>query len=124
MRTLTVILNLLIYPPSSPFSPAILNVKFLAYNRKHRKSPKLLDINDPYTILDAGFLPNHSIFFVTHGFLEFGGAPWIKKMIEELMIHDKHATVIAIDWRGGSSPPFYQGGWSLKPECVNLIEYF
>lgn len=29
-------------------------------------------------------------------------------MVDELLIYDKHATVITISWRGGSSPPYYQ----------------
>jgi hypothetical protein len=87
----------------------ILDVKFAAFNRKHRKTPKMLDLNDPITIMDASMNPGHSIFFVTHGFLEYGGAPWIKKLADELLVYDKHATVIVIDWKSGSSPPYYQG---------------
>ncbi|XP_070507866.1 pancreatic lipase-related protein 2-like [Chironomus tepperi] len=97
-----------------PFGPSILDVKFNAFTRKHRKVPKLLDINDPYTIVDAGVSPSHPIYFVTHGFLEFSGAPWIKKMREELLINNKHATVIAIDWKGGSSPPYYQAVSNIR----------
>jgi pancreatic triacylglycerol lipase len=29
-------------------------------------------------------------------------------MTEELLTFDKHSTVIVIDWKGGSSPPYYQ----------------
>jgi hypothetical protein len=98
----------------SPFSPSILDVKFSAFTKKYRKVPKILDINDPYTIVDAGISPTHPIYFVTHGFLEFGGAPWIRKMREELLINNKHSSVIVIDWKGGSSPPYYQAVANIR----------
>lgn len=98
----------------SPFGPSILDVKFSAYTKKHRKVPKLLDINDPYTIVDAGVTPSYPIYFVTHGFLESSGAHWIKKMREELLINNKHSTVIVIDWKGGSSPPYYQAVANIR----------
>lgn len=88
-------------------------MKFTAYSR-FPKSPTLLDINDPFTILDAKINPKHPIYFVTHGFLEYGGAWWIKLLIEELLIYDKHSTVIVIDWRGGSTPPYYQAVANIR----------
>lgn len=83
-------------------------MKFFAYTKKYRKNPKLLDINDPYTIVEAGINPSHPIYFVTHGFLEMGTAPWIRKLREEILIYNKNAAVIIINWGGGSSPPYYQ----------------
>lgn len=35
-------------------------------------------------------------------------------MREELLSYDKYATVIVIDWRGGSSPPYYQAVANIR----------
>lgn len=97
-----------------PFSPSILDVKFQAFTKNHRKIPRLLDLNDPYTIVEAGVSPQHPIFLVTHGFLESGDALWIRKLKDELLVYDKHASVIVIDWKGGSSPPYYQAVANIR----------
>lgn len=35
-------------------------------------------------------------------------------MTEELLTYDKHSTVIVIDWKGGSSPPYYQAVANIR----------
>jgi pancreatic triacylglycerol lipase len=98
----------------SPFSPSIINVKFPTFTNKHRKSPVYIDINDPETVLRAGFNKNGQIYVVSHGFLESGDRPWVGKLMNALLDYDAESTVIVVDWRGGSSPPYYQAVANIR----------
>lgn len=97
-----------------PFSPNYMDIKFPAYNRKNSKVPRFIDINDPDTIFKVGFHSHGHVYFVTHGFLESGNAPWIAVMRDALLEHDPHATVVVIDWKGGSSPPYLQAAANIR----------
>lgn len=48
------------------------------------------------------------IYLIIHGFLELGSSPWLIKMMNEILDYDNSATVVIVDWRSGSSPPYYQ----------------
>lgn len=52
--------------------------------------------------------PKGHIYVISHGFLESGDRPWLKKLMNALLDYEKTATVIIVDWKGGSSPPYYQ----------------
>lgn len=92
----------------SPFSPAIIDVKFPAFTSNNRIYPKFIDINDPETIRKVGMNPKGHIYMISHGFLESGDRPWVKKLMNALLDYEKAATVVVVDWKGGSSPPYYQ----------------
>jgi len=66
--------------------------------------------------LHVGIHPRGHIYVIAHGFLHAGDQPWIKKMTEALLESDKHgtATVIVVDWRGGSNPPYYQAASNIR----------
>lgn len=87
----------------SPFSPAIIDVKFPTFTNKNRKIPKFIDINDPETILKVGINPKGFIYVIAHGFLESGDRPWVSKLTFALLDYDKDATVIVVDWKGEHS---------------------
>jgi pancreatic triacylglycerol lipase len=94
----------------SPYSPLVLDIKYPLFTHATRDSPVLLDIND----LSLRISANHSIFFIAHGFFEFGNAPWIIELMNELLDHDNGASVVVVDWRGGSSPPYYQAVANIR----------
>lgn len=60
--------------------------------------------------------PLGTIYFLAHGFLEAGDRPWIKQLTNLLIDNDreKTATVIVIDWRLGSSPPYSQAVANIR----------
>ena len=51
---------------------------------------------------------------ITHGFLESGDRPWIRNLMNELLDYDNSGTVIVVDWKGGSSPPYYQAVANIR----------
>jgi Lipase len=98
----------------SPFSPSIIDVKFPTFSKKHRKTPVFIDINDPETVLRAGFNRTGQIYVISHGFLESGDRPWVGKLMNALLDYDDTSTVIVVDWKGGSSPPYYQAVANIR----------
>lgn len=101
-------------PQAHPFSPGIIDVKFPTFTNKNRDVPRYIDINDPETILKVGMNPKGSIYVISHGFLESGDRPWLNKLMNALLDYDESATVVIVDWRGGSSPPYYQAVANIR----------
>ncbi|KAL7011739.1 hypothetical protein ACKWTF_014420 [Chironomus riparius] len=97
-----------------PFSPSILNVKFPTFTNSTRTTPTLIDINSPTTITSLKINKDHKIYFIAHGFLELGNAKWLINMMNEILNYDNQATVIIVDWRGGSAPPYYQAVANIR----------
>lgn len=89
-------------------------MKFAAFTREFLNSPQLLQVDDPATISSLNINRNHKIYIISHGFLELGNAPWLIKIKNELIKFDEDATVILVDWRGGSSPPYYQSVANIR----------
>lgn len=89
-------------------------MKFPAFTNRNRNVPKFIDINDPETILRVGMNPKAHIYFITHGFLESGDRPWIRTLMNALLDYEKEATIVVIDWKGGSSPPYYQAVANIR----------
>lgn len=99
-----------------PFSPQRLDVRFPVFTNKHREVPKFIDINDPDSVQKIGIHPKGHIYFIAHGFLEAGDRPWIRNMTNALLDIDKHgqSTVVVVDWRAGSSPPYTQAVANIR----------
>jgi pancreatic triacylglycerol lipase len=74
----------------------------------------MIDINDPETILRVGINPKGHIYVIAHGFLESGDRPWVKNLMNALLDFENDATVVVVDWRGGSSPPYYQAVANIR----------
>jgi hypothetical protein len=89
-------------------------VKFPVFTHKTRSHPHLFDINDSESILKIGIDKNHEIFVISHGFLEMGSAPWLNRLMNELLDFNNNATVMIVDWRGGSSPPYFQAVANIR----------
>lgn len=98
----------------SPFSPSIIDVKYPAFTNENRNTPTFIDINDPETIRKVKIKTNGHIYFVAHGFLESGDRPWVRKLVNALLDYESAATVVVIDWKGGSSPPYYQAVANIR----------
>lgn len=89
-------------------------MKFPTFTSKHRKAPVFIDINDPETVRRVGFNRHGQIYVISHGFLESGTRPWVNKMMNALLDYDETSTVIVVDWKGGSSPPYYQAVANIR----------
>lgn len=98
----------------SPFSPSIIDVKYPTFTNNNRNTPRFIDINDPETILEVGINPRGHIYVVSHGFLESGDRPWLRDLMHALLDDEKNATVVIVDWKGGSSPPYYQAVANIR----------
>lgn len=89
-------------------------MKYPTFTNENRNHPTFIDINDPETILRAGINPRGHIYFIAHGFLESGDRPWVKKLMNALLDNEKTASVVVVDWKGGSSPPYYQAVANIR----------
>lgn len=83
------------------------------YTRQNKEVPHYLDINDPDVVEHSNIDPELPIFFISHGYMEAGNRPWIHRMAVELLEHQP-CTVIAVDWHGGSSPPYTQAVANIR----------
>jgi pimeloyl-ACP methyl ester carboxylesterase len=89
-------------------------VKFPLFTNTTRHSPQLIDISDLSAVTSASVSKNHPIYVISHGFLELGNAQWLIDMMNELLDFDNDAAVIVVDWRGGSSMPYYQAVANIR----------
>ncbi|XP_055535515.1 pancreatic triacylglycerol lipase-like [Wyeomyia smithii] len=93
-----------------PRTPAQIDVRFPVFNKPVREHPRFIDINDPDAVRDLNINPKGWIYFVTHGYIESGDRPWIQSFVNTFLENDPDgtATVVVIDWRKGSVPPYTQ----------------
>ncbi|XP_053697813.1 pancreatic triacylglycerol lipase-like [Sabethes cyaneus] len=93
-----------------PRTPAQIDVRFPVFNKPVREHPRFIDINDPDAVRQLGINPKGWIYFVTHGYIESGDRPWIQSFVNTFLENDPDgtATVVVIDWRKGSVPPYTQ----------------
>lgn len=65
------------------------------------------------TILSSFFL---KIYVIAHGYLDSGDRPWVIDLMNALLDKDRTgiASVIAVDWSGGSSPPYTQAVANIR----------
>ncbi|XP_077284390.1 pancreatic lipase-related protein 2 [Arctopsyche grandis] len=98
-----------------PKSPEILKIRYPSFSRHKAKIPYILDTNEPERIKPSRINPAGPFYFISHGYLESGDKLWIEKMTSTLLSLDinANATVISVDWRAGSSPPYVQA-------CANI----
>jgi pancreatic triacylglycerol lipase len=97
-----------------PFSPQRLDVRFPVFTKDIRDYPEYIDINDPDSIYNLKLNPSGNIFVIAHGFLEAGDRPWIRKLARLLIEMDSASTVVVVDWRFGSSPPYTQAVANIR----------
>lgn len=80
------------------------------------KIPKFIDLDDPDSVHDVGINPRGNIYFIAHGYLESGERPWIQNITKYLIESDTTGqdTVVIVDWRLGSSPPYSQAVANIR----------
>lgn len=93
-----------------------MNVRFPVFNQTTRDRPNFLDLNEPERTKHIGIDPRGPIYMIAHGYIDTGGRPWIQRMVNELLDGDKYetASVIVIDWGGGSKPPYVQAVANIR----------
>ncbi|XP_026328490.1 pancreatic triacylglycerol lipase-like [Hyposmocoma kahamanoa] len=99
-----------------PVSPEAMGVKYAAFTRRNRKIPVLLQADDTSRIKNANFDARGPFYLISHGFLEGGHKTWIHNMVDALLNLEGNepATVLAVDWRGGSQPPYGQATANIR----------
>lgn len=86
---------------------------YLFYTRNNPKRYKRLDLNEEDIVQSSGMDPSKSIYVISHGFLENGQIEWIQEMTQELLSYED-CSVIVVDWRNGSSPPYTQAVANIR----------
>ncbi|GFG30365.1 hypothetical protein Cfor_12942 [Coptotermes formosanus] len=96
-----------------PEPPEKVNPKYCLYTRNRQDICQNLDVMDNDTLFRSYLMPNHRVYFISHGFIENGNKEWIKKMTKELLkLLD--CSVIVVDWSGGSGPPYPQAVANIR----------
>ncbi|XP_045446163.1 pancreatic lipase-related protein 2 [Melitaea cinxia] len=99
-----------------PVSPETLGVRYAVFTRRNRKIPVLLEAKDTTKILNANLDARGPFYFISHGFLEGGHKHWIQNMADALLNLEGNdaATVVVVDWRRGSQPPYGQAVANIR----------
>ncbi|XP_019865288.2 pancreatic triacylglycerol lipase [Aethina tumida] len=101
--------------PVSLFPEDLMKIepKFPLYTRQNYHKPVFLDLNDIYFVESSGMDPKKPIYVISHGYVEGGDAPWIIEMAHKLLDRED-CSVITVDWRGGSGPPYSQAVANIR----------
>lgn len=99
-----------------PQKPSEIQPHFALYTSRNFDYPLFIDLNDPESVRSMGINPEGKIFFIAHGYLERGDMPWMIEMGKTLMSSEPEggASVILIDWGGGSTPPYVQAVANIR----------
>ncbi|KAG6446400.1 pancreatic lipase-related protein 2 [Manduca sexta] len=99
-----------------PVSPESMAVRYATFTRRNRKIPVMLHADSTDKVRNANLDPRGPFYFLTHGFLEGGHKLWIQNMAEALLNIEGNeaATVVIVDWRGGSQPPYGQAVANIR----------
>ncbi|XP_046960900.1 pancreatic lipase-related protein 2 [Vanessa cardui] len=99
-----------------PVSPESLGVRYAVFTRRNRKIPVLLQAKDTAKIRNANLDSRGPFYFISHGFLEGGHKHWIQNMADALLNlqGNNAATVVVVDWRRGSQPPYGQAVANIR----------
>lgn len=99
-----------------PMPPEALGVQYATFTRRNRKIPVLLQADNKEKIRNANLDPSGPFYFISHGFLEGGHKAWIQEMADALLNLEGNAaaTVVVVDWRSGSQPPYGQAVANIR----------
>lgn len=57
-------------------------------------------------------------------FIPLGDRPWVRRLMNALLDYDKNATVVVVDWRGGSTPPYVKQILNIVSNLINCSRYY
>ncbi|XP_068630402.1 pancreatic lipase-related protein 2-like [Battus philenor] len=99
-----------------PLPPDSLGVRYAAFTRRNRKIPLLLQALDTEKIENSNIDPMGPFYFISHGFLDGGHKVWVQNMANALLNLEGNdrATVLVVDWRRGSQPPYGQAVANIR----------
>lgn len=99
-----------------PEPPMKINTRFAVYSKHNRHYPRFLNLNETDEIKYSGIHPKGTIYVIAHGYLDSGDRPWVIDLMNALLDKDRSgaASVITIDWSGGSSPPYTQAAANIR----------
>ncbi|KAJ9584757.1 hypothetical protein L9F63_020907, partial [Diploptera punctata] len=97
----------------APQPPELVNPRYCLYTRENRDTCQYLEIENMDSLYRSSMMHHHRVFIISHGFIENGDKEWIKIMKEELLTHID-GSVIVVDWRDGSGPPYPQAVANIR----------
>ncbi|CAH0407810.1 unnamed protein product [Chilo suppressalis] len=99
-----------------PIPPESMAIRYPTFTRRNRKVPVFLQADNIDRIKNANIDPRGPFYFISHGFLEGGHKPWIQDMTNALLNQEGNdgASVMIVDWVGGSQPPYGQAVANIR----------
>ncbi|XP_047985916.1 pancreatic triacylglycerol lipase [Leguminivora glycinivorella] len=99
-----------------PESPQSMRIRYPVFTRRNRKIPVLLEADNVDKVRNANLDPRGPFYLISHGFLEGGDKKWIQNMADALLNLEGNdaASVLVVDWRGGSQPPYGQAVANIR----------
>ncbi|XP_013178093.1 PREDICTED: pancreatic lipase-related protein 2 [Papilio xuthus] len=99
-----------------PAPPDSLGVRYAVFTRRNRKIPLLLQAHDNEKIQNANIDPRGPFYLISHGFIDGGHKIWVQNMANALLNLEGNeaATVMIVDWRKGSQPPYGQAVANIR----------
>ncbi|CAG9785000.1 unnamed protein product [Diatraea saccharalis] len=99
-----------------PMPPESMAIRYPTFTRRNRKVPVFLKADNIEKIKNANIDPKGPFYFISHGFLEGGHKAWIQDMTNALLNQEGNdaATVMIVDWMGGSQPPYGQAVANIR----------
>lgn len=93
-----------------------INARFGVYSKHNRHYPKYLNLNETGEAKYSGIHPKGTIYVIAHGYLDSADRPWVIDLMNALLDKDRTGTasVITVDWSGGSSPPYTQAVANIR----------
>ncbi|KAG8287450.1 pancreatic lipase-related protein 2 [Homalodisca vitripennis] len=96
-----------------PQSPEKVAPNYCLFTRKNPLQCQHLSYSIPSTIYKSYLIPTQRVYFISHGFLEGGDRPWIRRLTAELL-RRYDANVVVVDWGSGSEPPYTQAVANIR----------
>ncbi|XP_071444897.1 pancreatic triacylglycerol lipase-like [Hetaerina americana] len=96
-----------------PESPAKVNPQYCLYTRRNPTECHKLLLGNPRSLFQSNLISKHKTYFISHGYLETAGKPWVQKMVAELL-KKADVNVVTVDWIGGSGPTYTQAVSNIR----------
>ncbi|XP_059517525.1 pancreatic lipase-related protein 2-like isoform X1 [Myotis daubentonii] len=107
-----------------PWSPKLINTRFLLYTNENPNSYQLISSMDLATVNASNFHLDRKTRFIIHGFISKGEETWLTDMCQRMFKVEK-VNCICVDWRRGARTGYNQAVHNIRvvgAEIAFLIE--
>ncbi|XP_053548960.1 inactive pancreatic lipase-related protein 1-like [Bombina bombina] len=105
-----------------PWSPEVINVRFLLYTRENPTNFQELQAVNISSISASNFKTNRKSRFIIHGFYDTGEQNWLKNMCKQ-MFEVEDVNCFCVDWRRGSRTLYTRAANNIRVVGAELA-YF